>query len=705
AYKTSGPSQCFACQGFGHSSAHCKHQPKCVKCGNDHATKSCTKTPDQPPKCCNCNGEHTANYRQCPAFIKATIAKKTNSTIPLPQPTPQVPTTISQAKQSTYAQALSPSNHHLAPVQPPNKINKKIPFCWQYRPSCLSSIKMDEQLKILYWNCQGLGNKKSELLQFIQHHKIHVILLNETHLKSTSLLKLPNYHIYRNDRPTPPGQSGAGGTAILIANKIAHHAVPILTNTLENTTIHIQINNQETRLSAIYKRPANRLALSDIDSLLDTDLPTILAGDLNAKHPFWNSRRTNSAGLLLQDHMVNNNYIIVAPDTPTHYPDQHNHQPDDLATKNSNYFNLFNITKFTSFYSMKLISNPLLYSNYHIYRNDRPTPPGQSGAGGTAILIANKIAHHAVPILTNTLENTTIHIQINNQETRLSAIYKRPANRLALSDIDSPLDTDLPTILAGDLNAKHPFWNSRRTNSAGLLLQDHMVNNNYIIVAPDTPTHYPDQHNTTPNLTNNLQYQLCNYSDELSSDHCPVIMSLRGKPSADPPTNRKTITNWPRFAVDLHLAIPNPNPIINSKAQLDQEVKKLTSTVQNALLNNTSNLSTLTNHQILPDSIHEELTIKRRLRRAWQRTRNPEAKHRFNTQASKVKRLIKLHRESKWDLFLANLKPNDPHIFKINKSLINKRPPNHALYGQSGPVFDSPGKSELFAFNLASQFK
>jgi len=60
AYKTSGPSQCFACQGFGHSSAHCSLQPRCVKCGNDHTTKTYTKTPDQPPKC-NCNGEHTAN--------------------------------------------------------------------------------------------------------------------------------------------------------------------------------------------------------------------------------------------------------------------------------------------------------------------------------------------------------------------------------------------------------------------------------------------------------------------------------------------------------------------------------------------------------------------------------------------------------------------------------------------------------------------
>ncbi|KAL4135341.1 hypothetical protein QTP88_006956 [Uroleucon formosanum] len=106
-----------------------------------------------------------------------------------------------------------------------------------------------------------------------------------------------------------------------------------------------------------------------------------------------------------------------------------------------------------------------------------------------------------------------------------------------------------------------------------------MVNNNYIIVAPDTPTHYLDEHNHRPDVldivilkNNNIQYQLCNYTDELSSDHSPVIITLR---------------------VDLHCAIPSPNPIINSKAELDQEVEKLTSTVQNDLSNNTSNLNNI----------------------------------------------------------------------------------------------------------------
>lgn len=69
-----------------------------------------------------------------------------------------------------------------------------------------------------------------------------------------------------------------------------------------------------------------------------------------------------------------------------------------------------------------------------------------------------------------------------------------------------------------------------------MILLNHMDENNYlIIVAPDTPNHRPDQRHQPDVLdfeilkNNNLQYQLCNLTDELSSDHSSVILKLRGK--------------------------------------------------------------------------------------------------------------------------------------------------------------------------------
>ncbi|GFW78071.1 nucleic-acid-binding protein from transposon X-element [Trichonephila clavipes] len=41
-----GPAQCFRCQGFYHSSKFCTRNPKCVKCGQPHLTKDCSKSAD-----------------------------------------------------------------------------------------------------------------------------------------------------------------------------------------------------------------------------------------------------------------------------------------------------------------------------------------------------------------------------------------------------------------------------------------------------------------------------------------------------------------------------------------------------------------------------------------------------------------------------------------------------------------------------------
>eukprot|EP00102_Acyrthosiphon_pisum_P016973 XP_008188136.1 PREDICTED: nucleic-acid-binding protein from mobile element jockey-like [Acyrthosiphon pisum] len=100
-YKTSGPTQCFSCQRFGHSSLQCGHTPRCVKCAGDHPTKSCAKPKEDPATCCNCIGNHTANYRGCPFY---TELSKTEQTLKPNMPTTQeIPTEI-KPNQKKYTQ-------------------------------------------------------------------------------------------------------------------------------------------------------------------------------------------------------------------------------------------------------------------------------------------------------------------------------------------------------------------------------------------------------------------------------------------------------------------------------------------------------------------------------------------------------------------------------------------------------------------------
>lgn len=79
-----GPTQCYRCQRYGHSSAACKHPARCVKCGGAHEAKSCPKTKEDKPVCCNCGGSHVANYRGCSAAkkVKAVMRQPAKTAIP-----------------------------------------------------------------------------------------------------------------------------------------------------------------------------------------------------------------------------------------------------------------------------------------------------------------------------------------------------------------------------------------------------------------------------------------------------------------------------------------------------------------------------------------------------------------------------------------------------------------------------------------------
>ncbi|GIY71195.1 nucleic-acid-binding protein from transposon X-element [Caerostris darwini] len=65
-----GPSVCWNCQGYFHSSEVCRLPTRCVKCAGPHRAKKCTLPLDQPLLCSNCGGAHAANWRGCPRMPK-----------------------------------------------------------------------------------------------------------------------------------------------------------------------------------------------------------------------------------------------------------------------------------------------------------------------------------------------------------------------------------------------------------------------------------------------------------------------------------------------------------------------------------------------------------------------------------------------------------------------------------------------------------
>jgi hypothetical protein len=76
------------------------------------------------------------------------------------------------------------------------------------------------------------------------------------------------------------------------------------------------IVKSEVLFAAIYKSPGHTWNASGITEIIGLRHKLLLAGNLNAKHPFWNSTVSNSSGAELLNLLHINEFEISAPHVP-----------------------------------------------------------------------------------------------------------------------------------------------------------------------------------------------------------------------------------------------------------------------------------------------------------------------------------------------------------------------------------------------------
>lgn len=100
-------------------------------------------------------------------------------------------------------------------------------------------------------------------------------------------------------------------------------------------------------------------------------------------------------------------------------------------------------------------------------------------------------------------------------------VYESPDITLQTEDITTLLNCYHNAIIAGDLNAIHCNWNSRKNNPAGNALFRLIDSRNDVtVIAPSTPLHYSTNLNHNPNIhdvailkTKQIGYHMDNYSN------------------------------------------------------------------------------------------------------------------------------------------------------------------------------------------------
>lgn len=185
-------------------------------------------------------------------------------------------------------------------------------------------------LKILNWNANALKSKRSTFIEFLTRHNIHIACVSETHLTSADLFRIPGFKIYRRDRLD---NSAWGGAAIFVKSSLIHESIPDLSfNSFESVGINLSLANKNSlKLFATYLQPKKTISLNDVKNIFcNNNVPTMIVGDLNSKHPAWFSRVSNPNGIKLFNAMTKSNWFVSAPDEPTYYPTQQNRFPDVL---------------------------------------------------------------------------------------------------------------------------------------------------------------------------------------------------------------------------------------------------------------------------------------------------------------------------------------------------------------------------------------
>jgi hypothetical protein len=111
-------------------------------------------------------------------------------------------------------------------------------------------------------------------------------------LKTHERFFISNYQFYRTDRHP----CRKGGTAVAVKRGVSYYCVvlPPLVS-VEATGVCIPTGNSEVVLASVYKSPGRAWSDADI-KLLSFRRRSLLAGYLNAKHPFWNSAFSNPSG-------------------------------------------------------------------------------------------------------------------------------------------------------------------------------------------------------------------------------------------------------------------------------------------------------------------------------------------------------------------------------------------------------------------------
>ena len=186
---------------------------------------------------------------------------------------------------------------------------------------------MPKTLRIAAWNANGIIQHVQEIRMFLEHQKLDICLISETHATDQTYVKIKGYKIYHTPHPDDKCR---GGSAVIVKDNIKHHEKSkYATREIQSTEVNILTKGGYISIAAIYCPPRYKMRYEEYLKFLRT-LGYHFILYFNAKNTYWGSRMTRTEGRELYKAAKMLKCEFHSTGKPTYWPTDANKVPDLL---------------------------------------------------------------------------------------------------------------------------------------------------------------------------------------------------------------------------------------------------------------------------------------------------------------------------------------------------------------------------------------
>lgn len=335
---------------------------------------------------------------------------------------------------------------------------------------------------------------------------------------------------------------------------------------------------------------------------------------------------------------------------------------------------------------------------YTLLRKDR-LPPAQ----GTAIYLRSDVIAREFTLPDVVFEAQAILVKIGAGELLLINAYTTPQGQLPIADLQRVLSLRAPTLLIGDLNARHTAWLCPASTQRGRALLRMIQQDNLSLHHPDEPTFYPTTSHYRPSvldvaISRDLPFAVhTSVHHQLDSDHLPVeylLSSALPHPAPAPRRRNYAKADWNRYNQILHdSTIPQR---FSSREDIDRGVSYLTATIQQAAAQAIPTLHPRVGMK-LPPELAALATRRNQARRRWQRSRLAADRAEYHRLIATFRLRMKEFVSRNWSEAINCPEDHHAKLWRITRTLRRTRPSLPALITPTGEVYSPAEKAAALA--------